>query len=120
MSDNYNEVSNQTKKGGKGLKIALVILYLLITIGLAIYCGSVFMEHPDSGWNALLVIVILIYGGFAYCVPTLISLIGLIVSLVKLKSNAVTKGQIVFYVIFTLLPAATLAIMFLTIYLIVV
>lgn len=92
----------------KALKIILIILNVLLLTFLTIELAGI-LNSPDGNAKGLkivayLLVVLIIIGGGASIVLTAISLVGLVITAVR-RTKGQNIGQLVFFIIFTILPA---------------
>jgi hypothetical protein len=91
----------------KALKIVTALIYGLVTLFSLIFFISV--ATGDDGTDlayAILLIILLGYGSIFFGISLIISLIGLIITIVKRKDYEV-KSTLKFFIVFTALPILT-------------
>ncbi|MBQ4098558.1 MAG: hypothetical protein IJC87_00340 [Clostridia bacterium] len=89
------------------LKIISVAVYLLALIFLFIMLSSVIKDKAENGLViAVYLIISITYFAFSFGASFVVSLVGLIISIVKRKTY-LAKSSIVFFAIFTALPVVT-------------
>lgn len=106
----HNQENNQEKKSCckmMPLKIILIILNILLIAFLTVEMFG-FINQPDSNAKgiaiaAYLVFIVMAIGGISAIVMTVLSLIGLIITLV-MRKKCPNNGQLIFFIVFTLLP----------------
>lgn len=123
IDDNIlEERANQKKKGElTALKVVSAILYALVTGFLLFeFFWILFTEQSNVGLGlaVYLVIILAAIGSIANAVPTILSLIGLIITVVKRKKGEFSISTLVYFIVFTALPYVTEGILFLTCYIV--
>lgn len=123
IDDNILEESANQKKKGEltALKVVSAILYALVTGFLLFeFFWILFTEqsHVGLGLAVYLVIILAAIGSIANAVPTILSLIGLIITVVKRKKGEFSISTLVYFIVFTALPYVTEGILFLTCYIV--
>ncbi len=130
-NENENQVAEQAQpitpiKKKNTLLIVLQVIVAVLFVGLtAFLVGGLINEintPPANTENTIdlsglglalyLIIVIILIGGAGYLLNTILSIVGLIISLSKRK-DGVGKGTIIYFIIFIALPIITEALLIL-------
>jgi len=112
------ELNVKTVKAQKAVnvfKIISAVIYGLITLFLLItFFDTVFSNSENKGLSlaVYLAIILIAVGGIAYVVNMAVTLIGFIITAVNIK-NGIKKSNLVYFLIFTVLPIFTEAILIL-------
>ena len=125
ITEEDNAIVDNAMRQKKGeltlLKIFSAVIYAIIAVFL-IYqlIGVVFGENTNLGLSlAVYLIVILLYlGSIANAVPTILSVIGLIITAVKRKRGEYSLSTLVYFIVFSILPYLTEGVLFLITYII--
>lgn len=108
MTENIVQVRKYTL-----LKVLSAVFYGLITAFLIFYYITALVQSSENaGWVAVGFILILCTYGLGYILPFIISLVGMILSIISRAGNACKTGTVVYFIIFTCLPVATWLIFF--------
>ena len=107
----------------KVLKIITAVFYgLVVAFLIATFIDAILSYDPTNSWSGLgfavyLVVVILVIGSCANFVPTVLAVIGIILS-VKKRSQGCPKSTTTFFIVFAILPYLTEAVVFAVSYLV--
>ena len=102
MSEENKIIENKAKRF-LPLKVIIAVIFAVVTIFLIWTFLDVFDDsNVNLSFGVWLAIIHIIIGGIAYGVNVILSLIGLILTLVKVKP--IRKGQVVYFVVFIALP----------------
>lgn len=125
ITEEDNAIVDNAMRQKKGeltlLKIFSAVIYAIIAVFLIYQLISVFFgENTNLGLSlAVYLIVILLYlGSIANAVPTILSVIGLIITAVKRKRGEYSLSTLVYFIVFSILPYLTEGVLFLITYII--
>lgn len=104
------EVTEQkTIKKMLGLKIVTAIIFGLVAIWFAYSMISIAGDlNSAEGWEglgiAIVLVLVLALGGICLAASLVLSLVGLIISIVRKIKKRVTTGTLIYFIVFTVLP----------------
>lgn len=125
ITEEDNAIVDNAMRQKKGeltlLKIFSAVTYAIIAVFL-IYqlIGVVFGENTNLGLSlaVYLIVIVLYLGSIANAVPTILSVIGLIITAVKRKRGEYSLSTLVYFIVFSILPYLTEGVLFLITYII--
>jgi hypothetical protein len=104
-------VKIERKKSYKYLKVIAVITAIIclavtvfLTIDLVKALSIVDVDKRNASLAVFLIFGVIILGSIGYAIVLVASLICLIISIVYLKKNILTKGWVIYYSVLTVLP----------------
>lgn len=103
------------------LKIFTAVIYAIIAVFLIYQFASLFFnEQSNLGLSiAVYLIVILLYlGSIANAVPTILSVIGLIITAIKRKKGEYSLSTLLYFIVFSILPYLTEGVLVLITYIV--
>lgn len=113
--EELNVKAVKAQKAVNVFKIISAVIYGLITVFLLItFFDTVFSNSENKGLSlaVYLAIILIAIGGIAYAVNMAVTLIGFIITALNIK-NGIKKSNLVYFLIFTVLPIFTEAILIL-------
>lgn len=125
ITEEDNAIVDNAMRQKKGeltlLKIFSAVIYAIIAVFL-IYqlIGVFFGENTNLGLSlaVYLIVIVLYLGSIANAVPTILSVIGLIITAVKRKRGEYSLSTLVYFIVFSILPYLTEGVLFLITYII--
>lgn len=106
---NNVNVGNQSKfKTYKGLKIAIAIVFLLACAFYVIQYIELFNSYSSENFGlslaVFLTVIVIIIAPMVYAPTIILSVIGLISAIINLNKKRCSKGSLIYFIVFTLLP----------------
>lgn len=103
---NNNILTNEQPKQKKliALRIIMGILYLAATIFMLVIFGQAVVEQE---WAWLGYVIWIIYMSPVYIVQLILAIVGLVLSVKYKKSNQCKQGQVIYFIVFIVLPIVT-------------
>lgn len=117
----YNGAISKKKGELTLLKIFTAVIYAIIAVFLIYQLISVvFGENTNLGLSlaVYLIVIVLYLGSIANAVPTILSVIGLIITAIKRKKGEYSLSTLLYFIVFSILPYLTEGVLFLITYII--
>ncbi len=99
-------IETKKLKSYNGLKISTTILQVLI-LGLIVLLLATSVDTTNPNWKlgyAIVFAIILSYGMIALAIPLIISIVGLIKSIISFNKEECSLGTLIYFIVTTITP----------------